>query len=190
MKRVFSILVVLLLSLACCLPCFAALQYSFTEEDILADRFFCDAMGMDDPVKQLGRSAAMAQYAEYLESIGGSAYVHIPDPDPLPAADPAVSDDVVQADAPDSPVVFSTALLSDPDPAAADSGLRSLMGSIFGVYQPNSYQSVVQLSDGTAQIVEVVPSGAAGVDWQYVGGVFLFGVMLYCIFRLFGAVLK
>ena len=64
------------------------------------------------------------------------------------------------------------------------------MGSIFGVYQPNSYQSVVQLSDGTAQIVEVVPSGAAGVDWQYVGGVFLFGVMLYCIFRLFGAVLK
>lgn len=63
--------------------------------------------------------------------------------------------------------------------------MRELMQSIFGVYTP---VSVTENVDG----VEVVRylSGVAGVDWEYIGGVLLFAVCLYCMFRILGGVMK
>lgn len=60
--------------------------------------------------------------------------------------------------------------------------MRSIIVELFGSYEPVVYQDV----DG----IDIVASGMAGVDWTYLSGVVLFGITLYCVFRLIGGFLK
>ena len=63
--------------------------------------------------------------------------------------------------------------------------MRELITSLFGAYTPPTYlETVGELTQ------EVIPSGAAGVDWPYVLGVLAFLLVLYCILRIFGAVIS
>ena len=63
--------------------------------------------------------------------------------------------------------------------------MRELMQSIFGTYTP---VSVTETVDGVETVRFL--NGFAGVDWEYIGGVFLFTVCVYCLFRLLGGVMK
>ena len=65
--------------------------------------------------------------------------------------------------------------------------MRDLIQTIFGVYTPVTYE--VLGADG-AVLYTAVADGAAGVDWTYVAGVFLFSIVLYSFFRLLGVVFK
>lgn len=65
--------------------------------------------------------------------------------------------------------------------------MRDLIQTIFGVYTPVTYE--VLGADG-AVLYTAVADGAAGVDWTYVAGVFLFAIVLYSFFRLLGVVFK
>ena len=65
--------------------------------------------------------------------------------------------------------------------------MRALIESIFGVYTPVTYD--VLGADG-AVLYTAVADGAAGVDWPYVAGTFLFALVLYSFFRLLGVVFK
>lgn len=65
--------------------------------------------------------------------------------------------------------------------------MRDLIQTIFGVYTPVTYE--VLGTDG-AVLYTAVADGAAGVDWTYVAGVFLFAIVLYSFFRLLGVVFK
>ena len=72
-------------------------------------------------------------------------------------------------------------------------GLKSLVTSIFGEYTPVTTTSIVTETVGndTCQyLVETVASGAAGVDYEWLAGVFLFGILLFCLMKLLGGVLK
>ena len=64
--------------------------------------------------------------------------------------------------------------------------MRELMETIFGTYTPNT---VMSIGDDGNVVVETL-SGMAGVDWVYVGEVFLFGIALLSIFKLIGVLLK
>lgn len=65
--------------------------------------------------------------------------------------------------------------------------MRQLVESIFGVYSPN----LTAFYDETGQYVgDVVAAGAAGVDWQYICGVLLFGIALWCTLRMIEAVIR
>ena len=95
------------------------------------------------------------------------------------ASDPAVStvEDLRPAD---SPVEVLT-------------GLKALVTSIFGEYTPVTTTSVVSQTVGndTQQyLIETVAPGAAGVDYEWVAGVLLFAIMLFCFMKLLGGVLK
>ncbi|MDO4957599.1 MAG: hypothetical protein Q4E60_11360 [Bacteroidales bacterium] len=69
--------------------------------------------------------------------------------------------------------------------------MLELMQSIFGTYTPNTYTEVsTNLTTGELEYAEVIASGAAGVDWEYIGGVFLFGLAMFCVFRLIGTIFK
>lgn len=63
--------------------------------------------------------------------------------------------------------------------------MRTLIESLFGVYTPPTYTEIVGET-----VQEVIPFGAAGVDWPYVLGVLAFLLVLYCILRIFGAVVS
>lgn len=72
-------------------------------------------------------------------------------------------------------------------------GLKSLIISIFGEYTPvNTTMAITETVDNTVTttLVDAVASGAAGVDYEWLAGVFLFGIMLYCLFKLLGGILS
>lgn len=72
------------------------------------------------------------------------------------------------------------------------SGLKALIVSIFGEYTPVITQTpITETVDGvtTTTMVDVVASGAAGIDYAWIAGVVLFGILLYCVMRIFGSIL-
>ncbi len=93
-------------------------------------------------------------------------------------------DDPVTVIGADAPVVTKDLLVPP-----ARTGLSATMEDIFGAYTPLTYQ-VTTVSGGTTTVTTEIVPGLAGVDWPYLGGVCLFGVMLYCLYRLIGGVLK
>lgn len=68
--------------------------------------------------------------------------------------------------------------------------MKSIIVQIFGIYQPLTTDLPVLDGSGTIQVYNVIPSGFAGVDWQWIAGVFLFGIVLYSLFRIIGTILK
>lgn len=67
--------------------------------------------------------------------------------------------------------------------------MKELIEVLFGEYIPITYDTVVETLEGF-ETVSVIPSGLAGVDWTYVLGVGLFGLTLYCAFRILGGILN
>lgn len=63
--------------------------------------------------------------------------------------------------------------------------MRVILTNLFGLYEPIMTTEMVE-----GVPVEVVASGVAGVDWVWIAGVVLFGVILYSLFRLIGVLLK
>ena len=72
-------------------------------------------------------------------------------------------------------------------------GMKSVIRSIFGTYEPVTTTAVYTESvDGEVitSLVDVVAAGSAGVDWEYVSGVALFSMMLFCMFKLLGGIIS
>ncbi len=59
--------------------------------------------------------------------------------------------------------------------------MLEVLRSIFGAYTPVTY---------TVGSDTIIPAGLAGVNMEYVLGGALFGMCLYCCFRLLGIVLR
>lgn len=68
--------------------------------------------------------------------------------------------------------------------------VRSVLVSIFGEYQPRT-QSVSTYYDGQLMdsSTEYVP-GIAGMDMEWIAGVIVFTVLLYCLMKLLGGMVK
>lgn len=65
--------------------------------------------------------------------------------------------------------------------------LKSIITAIFGEYTPVTYQMYDSVND---TYYDVVASGFAGVDWPYVCSVVLFAIVMFCVFRIIGGILK
>ena len=69
-------------------------------------------------------------------------------------------------------------------------GLPGVVKSVFGEYRPRTQTITETRADGTILTsVECVP-GLAGLDWYWISGVFMFGLVLWSFFRFLGGVLK
>lgn len=71
--------------------------------------------------------------------------------------------------------------------------MKSLITQLFGTYSPVETMEIVPcVIDGVSQstVIEVVASGAAGVDWPWVMGVLLFAICLWSMFRIIGSFFK
>lgn len=67
--------------------------------------------------------------------------------------------------------------------------IKELVISILGEYEP-VMTDVYTTSAPFEYVGSVVASGAAGVDWVYVGGLVLLALTLYSVFRIIGGVLS
>lgn len=74
--------------------------------------------------------------------------------------------------------------------AADPSTLPGLLRAMFGEYTPKT-QTVTTYFDGEPLDVstEYVP-GVAGMDMEWIASVLLFGVVVYCLFRLLGGMVR
>lgn len=107
------------------------------------------------------------------------------------AADPVVPDDtgtevsVIEVDSV-LPVIYDVV----PVEVTSRSSLMDAIVDIFGVYRPRTYQVSTYLEDGTVISSEELVPGLAGVDWEWIAGVGVFCMSLYCIFRMIGGMFK
>lgn len=91
------------------------------------------------------------------------------------------------------PVWYVSDLRPADSPVQVPDGLKALVTSIFGEYTPITTTTVITETVGneTRQyLVETVASGSAGVDYEWIAGVVLFAILLFCFMRLLGGVLK
>ena len=135
-------------------------------------------------------SEAAAPDALPPDALGGPNSAEVPalDSDTLSLIAGLVSDTAA-----DPPVWFVEDLRPEDAPAEVLSGLKALVSSIFGAYAPVTTTSVVTETAGNEvhqYLVETVAPGAAGVDYEWLAGVFLFGILLFCFMKLLGGVLK
>lgn len=73
---------------------------------------------------------------------------------------------------------------------AVRSAFVSALTAIFGEYTPLTQSVTTYFADGTSvESVQYVP-GIAGLDWMWLAGVALFCIVIYCVFRMIGGVLK
>lgn len=76
----------------------------------------------------------------------------------------------------------------DPEMEERD-GLAGVVSSIFGVYTPRTYTTTTYIDGQAVTATEIVP-GVAGLDWPWLCGATLFGIMLFCLFKLLGGIWK
>lgn len=71
--------------------------------------------------------------------------------------------------------------------------MKELILTIFGPYEPVMSQiAVTNEVEGvlSTELVDVVASGAAGLDWPWIMGVALFAIVLWSLFRILGVFFK
>lgn len=77
--------------------------------------------------------------------------------------------------------------------ASENTGIKALIASIFGEYTPVKSAAVVSETingEVNTTIIDIVAPGMAGVDFQWLAGVLLFAILLFCLMKLLGGVLS
>lgn len=84
--------------------------------------------------------------------------------------------------------VASVSDVSTHQDTAPDS-LSGLIRSLFGSYEPRT-QTVTTYYDGKpiSSEEQIIP-GLGGLDWEWIAGVLLFALVLFCLFRLLGGIM-
>lgn len=83
--------------------------------------------------------------------------------------------------------------VSDSGVASESTGIKALIASIFGEYSPVKSAAVVSETvngEVNSTIIDIVAPGMAGVDFQWLAGVLLFAILLFCLMKLLGGVLS
>lgn len=72
--------------------------------------------------------------------------------------------------------------------------MKAIIQSLFGYYQPvydyvseYIWNPVTEQFDTFTNTVTV--NGLGGLDWEWIAGVFLFGLSLWCIFKIIGGLI-
>lgn len=71
-----------------------------------------------------------------------------------------------------------------------EDSIPAVLIALFGEYTPRT-QTVTQiLSDGSELTYDEYVPGLAGLDWHWLSSVGLFGMGLFCVFRVIGGCIK
>ena len=117
-------------------------------------------------------------------------------PASLPLVEDSPVDQTVEVSDPlavTAPTWYVEDLRSANAPAEVLTGLKSLVTSIFGEYTPVTTTTVISETVGTdthQYLVETVAPGAAGVDYEWIAGVALFAILLFCLMKLLGGIVS
>lgn len=117
------------------------------------------------------------------------------DPDENPVEDPDEEQEVIYLDdfAEEYPS-YAVMSLNEEDPVVvSDSEERSMKDvvvMVLGEYSPRTQTVTQYLSDGSSDsYTEIVP-GVAGMDWEWISGAVMFGIVLFSFFKFVGVLLR
>ena len=109
-----------------------------------------------------------------------------------PAEDPASDPESVEA-----PAVASTYSVTALDEIGSDAAedpeqqtMKDVVVMVLGDYSPRTQTVTQYLSDGTAETYTEIVPGVAGMDWEWISGAGLFGLVLFSFLKLVGVLLK
>lgn len=71
-----------------------------------------------------------------------------------------------------------------------DFSLPAALEALFGRYEPRIQTVTEVLSDGSTIEYEQYVPGVAGMDWDWIASVGIFSMVLYCVLRMIGGCLK
>ena len=122
-------------------------------------------------------------------------------PGTTPASEPSVvledESPVVEASTPQAAAPVYRVVDLRPIPMSDFSlrsvGLKDIIVSIFGSYEPVTQETVItETIDGSTveTVIRTVAPGLAGVDFEWIGSVLLFGVVLFCFGKLVGGIVR
>ena len=77
----------------------------------------------------------------------------------------------------------------EPDDSAPDT-IRAVLENLLGTYTPKTQTVTQVLADGTEITHEEYVQGLPGLDWSWLASLFVFSLMLLCLFRLLGSVIR
>lgn len=113
----------------------------------------------------------------------------------LPALAEELPQDVPAESAP--PDVLYTTYELDPVAGASPSDgagkpvqLPDFLQSFFGPYTPKTYTVTEHLSDGTVITSQQYVPGVAGMDFEWLAAAALFILVIFCVFKLIGGLVK
>ena len=86
--------------------------------------------------------------------------------------------------------VVSRTVEMDPYVEGDSGALASMVNAVFGDYQPRTQTVTEVFSDGSTVTYTETIDGLAGLDWYWIGGVFVFSIVLISFFKLLGGALK
>lgn len=79
-----------------------------------------------------------------------------------------------------------TAVVSDPE----DMTMRDVVVMVLGEYSPRTQTVTQYISDGSSETYTEIVPGVAGMDWAWISGAGLFGLVLFSFFKFVGVLLK
>lgn len=180
-------------------------------EDLLEEDFVEDEPVAEDPVAEpLDEPAAEDPVVEAPEPDPG---IEDPEPDSGedPVEEPAVEDPIVEDPVEEDPAdlleepsydeyeeesypSYAVMSLDEEDPAVAsdpeERTMKDVVVMVLGEYSPRTQTVTQYLSDGSSDsYTEIVP-GVAGMDWEWISGAALFGIVLFSFFKFVGVLLR
>ena len=126
------------------------------------------------------------------ETEGGNITVNVTLPPAAVSAPEASAENVSDVLVPDTGSDSYTTYDLDP-PAQSEaegSTVRDILVSLFGPYTPRTHTVTDHLADGSSVTSTQAVPGLAGLDYEWLAGVALFSLILFCLFRILGGVLK
>ena len=187
MKRFFWLLCLVLVLTLSVVPAFAAVD----DPDVIPDS---ESEVLEEPS---GEDIPTEEEPVAVDPDAGSDVETVENPEEdveSDAVEDSTSGDVVDEDTGASVVsIDSSAVVVKDIVDRADVERTSLLDAVyalFGEYTPRTYTVTTYLDDGTAiQSTEIVP-GLAGLDYDWIAGVSVFVLALYCIFRMIGGMFR
>lgn len=103
-------------------------------------------------------------------------------------------EEVIEEEDPTVATTYSVTQLdetgSEPVDDPEQQSMKDVVTLVLGDYSPRTQTVTQYLSDGTSEShTEIVP-GVAGLDWEWISGAGLFGLVLFSFLKLVGVLLK
>ena len=68
--------------------------------------------------------------------------------------------------------------------------MRDVVVMVLGEYSPRTQTVTQYISDGSSETYTEIVPGVAGMDWAWLSGAALFGLVLFSFFKFVGVLLK